>query len=292
VSNELPKNKVNCVNWNNHAAVSDARSQQWKSLFVDVLQGQQNDSTTAAGDCGVFVQIERTPTQVVVIADVEKGKQVLFAAIPRAGIPGESGSSAPPRLEKELIWQQGERILDAIFLRGETGANDRLVVLQQDLLSVFEKRAEGWKIVQSKPLGETAITRRAPHGELYFSQDQPDRVKIVLPGKTCQTKFSDATALSCQQNLDVWRSGELLRSPCDTQAWWLRSDGGDMTMPDRLELVNPALPATQEPVAGLATNGPVVSISSGEALRADTVVVFNLSTGNYEVYRVSLACGL
>src|SRR5437667_462126 len=180
----------------------------------------------------------------------------LRATIPPAGIPGESGSSAPPRLEKELIWQQGERILDAIFLRGETGANDRLVVLQQDLLSVFEKRAEGWKIVQSKPLGETAITRRAPHGELYFSQDQPDRVKIVLPGKTCQTKFSDATALSCQQNLDVWRSGELLRSPCDTQAWWLRSDGGDMTMPDRLELVNPALPATQEPVAGLTTNGP------------------------------------
>ena len=48
----------------------------------------------------------------------------------------------------------------------------------------------------------------------------------------------------------------------------------------------------KQPVAGLATNGPVVSISSGEALRADTVVVFNLSTGNYEVYRVSLACGL
>ena len=63
-------------------------------------------------------------------------------------------------------------------------------------------------------------------------------------------------------------------------------------MPDRLELVNPALPPAQTPVAELATNGPVLSISSGEALRADTVVVFNLSTGNYEVYRVSLACGL
>ena len=65
-----------------------------------------------------------------------------------------------------------------------------------------------------------------------------------------------------------------------------------MTVPDRLELVNPSLPAMQAPVAELATAGPVLSISSGEALRADTAVVFNLSTGNYEVYRIALACGL
>jgi hypothetical protein len=294
VSAELPKNKVNCVNWNNHEAVPDSRSQQWKSLFVEELQGQQNDLAAVAANCSVSVYLERTPAQVVVTADVENGngKQVLFAAVPRAGIPAESGTASTLRLEKELLWQQSDRILDAIFVRGENGADDRLVVLQKDVLGVYEKQSGRWKAVQSKPLSDAAATQRAPRGELYFSLDQPDHLKIVFAGKTCQTKLSDAAAPSCQQNLDVWRTGMLLASPCDSRVWWLRSDGGDMTMPDRLELVNPSLPATQAPAAELATSGPVLSISSGEALRADTAVVFNLSTGNYELYRIALACGL
>ena len=293
VSAELAKNKVNCVNWNNHEAVSESRSQQWKSMFVEELQGALSDSA-AAGNCGVSVYLERTPAQVVVTADVESGngKQVLFAAIPRAGIPAENGSASTPRLEKELLWQQSERILDAIFLHGEDGASDRLVVLQKDVLKVYEKRSGSWKEMQSKPLGDAVATQRGPRGELYYSPDQPDRVKMVLAGKTCQANLGEATAPNCQQNLDVWRAGMLLSSQCSSQVWWLRSDGGDMTVPDRLELVNPSLPAAQAPLAELATPGPVLSISSGEALRADTAVVFNLSTGNYEVYRIALACGL
>jgi len=63
-------------------------------------------------------------------------------------------------------------------------------------------------------------------------------------------------------------------------------------MPDRLELLNSSSPQAQGPaVTELATPGPVLSISSGEALRGDTAVVFNLATGNYEVYRIALACG-
>ncbi|HYK39863.1 MAG TPA: hypothetical protein VEU98_07540, partial [Candidatus Eremiobacteraceae bacterium] len=72
---------------------------------------------------------------------------------------------------------------------------------------------------------------------------------------------------------------------------WLRGDGSDSTMPDRFELVNSAAPQSQPPIAELPTPGPILSISSGEALRADTGVVFNLSAGNYEIYRIALACG-
>src|SRR5256885_6529901 len=93
VSAELAKNKVNCVNWNNREAVSEARSQQWKSMFVEELQGPQSDSATAES-CSVSVYLERTPAQVVITADLENGngRQALFAAIPRPEIPAESGN--------------------------------------------------------------------------------------------------------------------------------------------------------------------------------------------------------
>lgn len=293
VSGELGRNKMSCVSWNNHEAVSEARSQQLKSAFVEELQGRQADSTAPAGNCNVSIFLEQTPAQVVITAGVENGagKQYFFAGIARAGIPAEIGSSSGPRLEKEVIWQQSERILDALLIRGENGTSDRLVILEKDALVTYERPTGAWKLLQSKSLGEAEVTQRAPRGELYFSLDKPERVKVALAGKTCQAILSDASALSCQPSSDTWRNGMLLTSACDTRVWWLRSDGGDMTVPDRLELVSSSVAPLQSSSAELSVPGPVLSIASGEALRADTAVVFNLATGNYEVYRIALACG-
>jgi hypothetical protein len=293
VSAELPRYKMNCVNWNNHEAVSEARSQQLKSAFVEELQNRQGDSSSPSTNCSVRVFLERTPAEIVITADVENGgdTQHFFAAVPRAGMPAESAAAPTPRLEKELLWQQSERIIDAIFVHGETGTANRLVVLQRDALLVYEKQAGVWKPVLTKPMEDTAITQRAPRGELYFSIEQPDRLKIVFAGKSCQASLNDASLLVCQQSAESARTGMLLASACDARVWWLRGDGGDMTATDRLELTNPSLPPTQAPIAEIATPGPVVSISSGEAVRADTAVVFNLATGNYEIYRIALACG-
>ena len=284
---------MNCVNWNNQEAVTEANSQQWKSAFVDELQKQGDSSSSAAGNCPVSVFLQRTPAGIVLTAEVEtgNGRQHLFAAISRAGIPAETNSSSSPRLEKEILWQQSERVLDAIFVHAENGGNDRLIILQKETLVVQEKQSGVWKLVVSKPLGEAAFTQRAPRGELSFSLDQPDKVKISSQGKSCQTALNDTAALSCQPSSEPARTGMLLASTCDSRVWWLRGDGGDSTTPDRFELVISAAPQSQPPVAELATPGPILSISSGEALRADTAVVFNLATGNYEIYRIALACG-
>jgi len=293
VSAELPRNKMSCVAWTNHEAVPEAWSQQLKSAFVEELQGKAGDSAAGTGNCAVSVELEKTPTQIVFTAELEIGaeKQHFFAAISRAGIPAESAGPATPRLERELLWRQGERILDAIFVRGENGAANRLIVLQKDALVVYERQPGEWKTVLTKPLGEASVTQRASRGEIYFSVEQPDRAKIVFAGKSCQTNLSDASAMNCQASSEAARTGMLLVSACDSRAWWLRSDGGDMTMPDHLELAIPSTQKTEAAVAEMAVPGPLISISSGEGVRTDTAVVFNLATGNYEVYRIALACG-
>jgi len=295
VSAELPRNKVSCMNWTNHEAVSEARSQQWKGMFAEESQIKAGDSSPASpGNCAVNVDLHKTPTQIVLTAEVENGgndKGRLFAAISRAGIPVESVGASTPRMEKELLWQQRERILDAIFVRGANGATDRLIVLQKDALVVYERQGAEWKASLTKPLSEASMTQRAPRGEIYYSLDQPDRVKIVFAGKSCQANLSDASPFNCQAGSEAARTGMLLISTCDSGTWWLRADGGDLTMPDRLELVQPSAQKTEASVAELPVPGPVLSISSGEGLQADTAVAFNLATGNYEVYRVALACG-
>lgn len=285
---------MNCVNWNNQSAVTEANSQQWKSAFLDELQGKQGgDSSSAASNCPVSVFLERTPTEIVLTAEVENGngQQHLFASISRAGIPAEANNSSSPRLEKEILWQQNERVLDAVFVRAENGGADRLILLQKDLLIVQERQSSVWKMALTKSLGEATLMQRAPRGELSFSLDQPNVVRISFPGKSCQTALNDASSLNCQPSSEQARAGMLLTSTCDSRVWWLRGDGGDSTVPDRFELVSSTAPQSQPIAAELPTPGPILSISSGEALRADTAVVFNLSTGNYEIYRIALACG-
>ena len=295
VSAELPRNKLSCVNWTNHEAVSEAKSQQWKGTFAEELQSRAGDvGLVSTGNCAVNVELQKTPTQIVLTAEVENGgreKPHLFASIPRAAVPAESGAGATPRMEKELLWQQSERVLDAIFVRGENGASSRLIVLQRDALIVYERMGPEWKALLTKPLGEASVTHRAPRGEIYFSMDQPDLAKIVFAGKTCQAALNDDSRPSCQASSEPGRTGMLLISTCDSRTWWLRGDGGDMTVPDHLELVQPSTQKTEAAVAELPVPGPVLSISSGEGVRADTAVVFNLASGNYEVYRVALACG-
>jgi len=292
VAAESTRARVGCVNWNNHEAVSEARSQQMRNAFIEELQGKQTDAVVEASatNCGVSVYLERTPTQLVLTARTENGeKQSWLIAIPRAGMAVENDGASMPRLEKELLWQQSERILDAILVRGENGAADRLVILSKDALEVLEKRNGAWKLALTKPLGDAATSQRMPHGGLTYSSEQPEKLKIIVGGKTCQTTLAESVALNCVQGSDAPRTEMLLASNCDSRVWWLRSDGGDMTAPDHLELAATASP--QAPVAGLPVPGPVLSISSGEALRADSAVVLNLATGNYEVYRISLACG-
>jgi hypothetical protein len=294
VSAEMPRAKMNCVSWNNQDAVAEANSQSLKTAFMDELQNKQSDavSAAAAGNCPVSVFLERTPAEIVLTAEVENGngKQHLFAAIGRGGIPAEAVGSGSPRFEKEILWQQSERILDAILVRGQNGAKDRLVILQKDVLIVQEKQGDGWNRVLAKKLDEAPVAQRAPRGELSFSLEQPNQVKISFAGKSCQVTLNDSSPLACQANSDAARTGMLLASTCDSRVWWLRGDGGDSTMPDHFELVNSAAPQSQPSVAELPAPGPILSISSGEALRADTAVVINLSTGNYEIYRIALAC--
>lgn len=295
VAADAPRAKAGCVNWNNHEAVSETRSQQLKSLFIEELQGKQTDAgvQAAAGSCVVSVYLEKTPTQVVLAARLEAAeKQTWLASIERAGMPPDAMGTSVPRIEKELLWRQSERILDAILVRADNGAADRLVVLSKDALSVHQKQNGEWKVVYAKPLGDAAVAQRTPHGELWFSPEQPEKLKIVIGGKSCQTTLAENAALNCTQTNEAARAGMLLASNCDTRTWWLRGDGGDMTEADRLELTTAAAQQTSSPVAELSMPGPVLAISSGEALRADSAIVFNLSTGNYEVYRISLACGL
>jgi hypothetical protein len=78
---------------------------------------------------------------------------------------------------------------------------------------------------------------------------------------------------------------------CGAETWWLTSDGADWTAEDRLLLSGVGAGKDAVTVAELSVGGPVISISAADSAASATAVVKDLDSGNYEVYRVALACG-
>jgi hypothetical protein len=283
--------RIACVSWENREAVSDARSLQLRALFLNELGLAKVTPVDGSANCALQVVISKTPTDIVFIAQLNSGerKRVLFSEAARAD-SAAAGSSASIQLEKQLLVQQSAFILDALEIPGRNGVAGLLAVLTRDAVSLYSSDGNLWIATTSQPLPRTKETQRSPRGELRWISDGPDTIQIVLPGKVCRMNLSTSGPLTCQGATDAWRHGPATVPDCDGGTWDLRTDSGDWSQPDRILLTNPALPRTQTPLAWTSLPGPVISLAPGAAPNAYTATVSNLSTGNYEVYRVTVSC--
>jgi hypothetical protein len=223
----------------------------------------------------------------------EGSSNVVIEELERARAGMEDGGGNHVRLEKELLWQQETRILSAALLPAAAdGGEKRLAVLTEDALQVYGGAAGNWKIENSKTLPSPRVPQRSARGQVMVAEDKSGQIGILLPGKGREASVADDSAVACRASSVEWPAGRLIATPnCGTQRWWLRSDSGDFASEDRLLLRNPENGKNAASVAELGIAGPVISIAAGESAGSATVTARNLSTGNYEVYRLAVACG-
>jgi len=178
------------------------------------------------------------------------------------------------------------------MLAGSAPGERRLAVLAEEALQIYGGGPGNWKLEFIKLLPGPRQAQRSARGQLMVAEDSNGRMGILLPGRRCETSVADESAVACANVATEWLSGRLMALPsCGTQTWWLKSDSVDWATEDRLLLGNAGAGKDAAVVAELGVGGPVVSISAGEGAGNATVVVRDLSSGNYEVYRVALACG-
>jgi hypothetical protein len=281
-----------CLAWENRAAVSETRSSQLRTAFLEELQNARIAPAKEAQPCSLQVTMDRTPDQLVLVARIVSGdaKRTLISRLPSADVtPGlVPGSSL--RVKKELLWQQSERILDALLVADASAKESSLLTLQRETVVLYRKDSSGWVLHRTWPLPNATADQRAPRGELTSTPDRPATVKIVLPGRICLLNLNEATPPVCEAAPQSWRQQVLLPSPCSSSALELRADSGDWSVPDRIAILDSSHPQAQPALTEVNLPGPVLSISAAGASPEAAAVVFNLSTGNYEAYAITLDC--
>jgi hypothetical protein len=281
------------LSWQNHSSLADDRSEAMKQSFADELRAENLVQKQEANTPVLQVSIEETPTSYMVVASVPslEGAVTRIAKFSRASLPSRGTSGTSLHLVKELLWQQSEPILDALDISEDPHKAGPLLILTRDTLSLYRRESDRWELQDSKriPVAEKPV--RAPRGQIQFSPGNEQQDIILLPGQSCDVAITEKLALNCQAVSRPWREETVLAPACDRMVWSLRSQSPDWSVPDRLLLRNPSLTESTPSVAELDLPGPSLSISTGRSMQGDTAVVFNLTTGNYEVYRVTLACG-
>lgn len=276
-----------------HAALSDQQVERLRALFASQMEAAQVRFVQGEAAPALWVSIEQTPSQIVFTARVPGDSRtgIAIEQLPRAQAGSEEEARSSVRLEKELVWRQETRVLSAAVVDSGEGGDKRLVVLSEEALTIYQGQPGNWGVAVAKPLPGPRQTQRAARGELLIEGERSEQAGILLPGRRCQASLTDASPVTCAAVATEWPAGRPMALPrCGTETWWLTSDGGDFASDGRL-LLRDAGAGKEAPAAEMALAGPVISLSAGQNAASATVLLRNLRTGNYEVYRVALACG-
>ena len=260
----------------------------WQESFKRNLEKVRVSVTEDVGANVLRVGLAETPTELVLSAGVRVNdrQEAKFVSLPRTAFRSLSLPVVPVRVEKQLVFQSGDRILDAAAF--SAGNDSGLILLAYWGTDLSVIRTSG----ASRQFASLAVAgvrmARDVRGEVGTSGNE---TQVSLPGKSCRVGWSTADDVKCSGGKPTWRAAVVLTPPCDGGSWKLTADGADWSSPDLLQVVPDG--AGRRGSAALLSDfpGPILSIATAEIPSAALVVTRNLRTGSYEVYRVSLACG-
>jgi len=284
------------LEWHPDARWSEGESNRWQEILRGEFEKRSLNLTEDPGAPALDVFAAQTPTQVVLTAKtrISDRDEVRIVSVARALLPPGSLPAAPVRLERQMIYESPDRILDASSVGN--GAEAGLAVLLYRNFEIVALRVDARGAVkQSVSLNPGNLKpSRDPRAEMTL---RGSMVFVELPGKSCEFLWESPAEVKCRAekpaaaDKSVWRGATLLTSPCDGNSWKLLNSGSDPNTREVLQVV-PDGPLRESSAAVLSEfPGPILGTNGEQNPSSTLVVAQNLRTGNYEIYKIALACG-
>jgi hypothetical protein len=271
--------------------LSDAR----KKVFLDQISACGMAPAENSDAPVLMVTMQVTASRALLIAywtDTTAGKQAYMVEIPRAALFVARETSPEPQLQRELLWQQEKPIQSAMEWQ-DGGTQERYLFLLSDGLFIRCRFENGvWKVIDSAELPASGRRSRSGDESIFYSHAK-DKIELILHNKICDFTNSGRISLSCAGG-DPGEKAAELSSTCEESHRYLSSGQGDYTQLDRIiskrGTGNGTVASEESYSSSVDMPGPVLDISMTENSKAASAVVKNLSTGNYEVYRITAVC--
>jgi hypothetical protein len=278
------------LEWHPDATWPGGESERWIGMIRDEFGRRTLNLTGDASALALDVFAAETPTHVVLTARIRVSdhEEIRIVSIPRALLPPGASPAVPIRLERQMIYESPDRILDAAAL--DNGGEGGLVLLLYKNFELVALRVDARGVVkQSASLNAANLKpSRDPRAEI---SPRGTTVLVELPGKACEFSWESPAVLKCRAEKPTWRVETQLTSPCDGSDWKLFSSSGETNARDVLQVVPGAALRESSAVVLSEFPGPILGSSGAQDPSSALVIAQNLRTGNYEVYKITLACG-
>jgi hypothetical protein len=284
------------LEWHADEKWPEGEGARWLEMLRGEFDRRALPMSEEAGAVALAVYVEETPTQVVLAAKTQVGDhaEVRIVQVARAALPPLETPVGAVRVERQLIYENTDRILDAASLANAADGGLGVLLYKNFEVTALRVDSKG-ELKQSVPLNVPGLKpARDPHGEMVPRGGQ---VAVQLWGKACEFSWDTPGEVKCHGEKasspakSSWRADAVLTSPCDEANWTVSESGNDPTARDVLHLIPDG--ATEENGATVRSEfpGPVLNVNAEQSGSSALVVVRNLRTGNYEVYKITLVCG-
>jgi hypothetical protein len=294
-----PRQQSVKINWQVSPELSGPFSDSLKRAFLSQLSacGMATDNNAEFPLLNIAIRV--TASKLLLVANlVDSGgsRQIRMTEIRRDTLSISSESSRTPRLQRNLLWQQKRPLETAMEWYGLSTQEHFLFLVSQGSIVRLRFTNEVWTEVDSAELPKAHRSSRLGDGASTFMYGYPQgKLELLINRKLCDFEPAGSLSLTCNDS-DLGGKQLRISSECGTTPWSLWTDASDYTQRDRIfcgsaEVAEAELPADEASSHSLEMPGPVLDISTTGDSKAAIAVVRNLSTGNYEVYRITLECG-
>jgi hypothetical protein len=292
------KQAVN-VRWQDSAGSSGYWSEARKKAFLDQISACGIEPAENPQAPVMRVSAELTPSRLLLVADsndTANGRQIRMVEVLRDSLLSSHETSSAPHLQSELLWQQEKPISSAEEWQDPASHEDFLFLLSDAKLVRLHNVNGAWSVIDSAELPPARRHWRGSDGSFayQYSGHVFEFIRDTPDGNFCTFPPSGPLSIKCVLS-NVLGQPLLLAAPCEPFPRALGTGAGDLTQPDQILLGPPAQNSlarfTKEDQSSVMdVPGPVLGISLAEKDAAAFAVVRNLSTGNYEVYRITAVC--
>jgi hypothetical protein len=267
-------------------------------------------SSSSGGAIRVAITLSENFRDFVWTGEIHKAdtSQVVLIAAERPAENRALTSTMPVTIHSEKFWEGPERILDAGEISDGAGKS-WLILLLPEGLRIQDKQTGS---IGTMEITSGQIAVRHPMGKIDFGRIG-NTVGFYLPPRVCTVNLETRSLAMCLPTdgpadgpptswyplmIDGAPAGPappgkgielMITSVCGALSQFLATGAGDYTQTDTVQAFQTGAGGPVPISTELDFPGPIMDLHS--ALETPRAVVRNLTTGNYEVYRLSFSCG-
>jgi len=184
------------VAWRNVSSSGAAAYSQARSAFELALRDLGNRVTEVAPVAEIHLTLSENQTQYLIVEEARKGddRQVWIASWKRADTAPPANGAPSATVDKRLVFEQPEPILDALLRESS------LLVLSPSRVALYGRENGQWELKQSAPLPQKTWPRDL-RGRLRANGPG---FQVYLPGTACSGNLEPGLTLECTASDQPW----------------------------------------------------------------------------------------